>query len=117
MQKGSVNGAVKLLTNNMQNAILPLNEETINILRLKHPDASHANEEALLSDVPENIHPIIFEKIDSEAVRKAALKTKGGSGPSWMDGMDGDEYLLEVPLVKVLLTYVNLLRQLFESYA
>ena len=86
MQKGNVNGAVKLLTNNMQNAILPLNEETINMLRLKHPDASHANEEALLPDVPENIHPIIFEKIDSEAVRKAALKTKGGSGPSGMDG-------------------------------
>ena len=40
MQKGNVNGALKLLTNNMDHEILPLNDDTISKLKMKHPKAS-----------------------------------------------------------------------------
>ena len=39
MQKVDVNGALKLLTNNMANGILPLNEETLKLIKQKHPEA------------------------------------------------------------------------------
>ena len=39
MQKGHVNAALKHLTNNMTGGILPLNDETLDFLRQKHPGA------------------------------------------------------------------------------
>ena len=38
MRKGNVNAAINLITKNMRNGILPLNNETFNLLRLKNPD-------------------------------------------------------------------------------
>ena len=35
------------------------------------------------------VHPVVFEDIDESMVKEEALKTKGGSGPS---GLDGDEW-------------------------
>ena len=85
LQQGNISGAIKLLTNNIQNGVLPLNEKTLELLRQKHPKASPATESVLLTDDTEKVHPIKFENITGESVRKAALKTKGGSGPSAMD--------------------------------
>ena len=85
MQKGNINGALKLLTNNMANGILPLNEETLNSLKQKHPKAKIASEEVLLPDEPKYVHPVFFERITTDTITKAALKTKGGSGPSNLD--------------------------------
>ena len=85
MQKGNVNGAMKILSNNMENGILPLNDSTLKLLQQKHPSAATASNDVLLQDEPKFVHPINFENITGEAVRKAALKTKGGSGPSGMD--------------------------------
>ena len=85
MQQGNINGAMELLTNNMRNGVSPLNEKTLELLRQKHPKASPATESVLLTDHTEKVHPIKFENITEESVRKAALKTKGGSGPSAMD--------------------------------
>ena len=85
MQKGNINGAIKLLTNNMENGILPLNENTLELLRQKHPTEKEPQHHAILPDEEKPVHPIKFEKIDAEMVRKAALKTKGGAGPSGLD--------------------------------
>ena len=85
MQKGNINAAIKLLTNNMQNGILPLNDETLSQLKQKHPEAKTACDAALLTDIPENIHPAKFENLDADMILKAAIKTKGGAGPSGMD--------------------------------
>ena len=76
MQKGNVNGAIKLLTNNMQNGILPLTKETIKLLKQKHPDPSPAVEEVLLPDKPEAVHPIKFENINADVIRKACNENK-----------------------------------------
>ena len=37
MQKDNVNGALKVLTNNMTGGISPLTDETLQLLKLKHP--------------------------------------------------------------------------------
>ena len=69
----------------MQNGVLPLNEKTLKLMRQKHPEVFRATESILLTDDFEKVHPIKFECITEESVRKTALKTKGGSGPSAMD--------------------------------
>ena len=85
MQQGNINGAMELLANNMRNGVSPLNEKTLELLRQKHPKASPATESVLLTDHTEKVHPIKFENITEESVRKAGLKTKVRSGPSAMD--------------------------------
>ena len=85
MQSGNVNAAIKLLSNNIHNGILPLNDETITLLRQKHPDQQKASQSVLLTDTPEEIRPVKFEVIDAEMVRKSVMRTRGGSGPSGLD--------------------------------
>lgn len=63
MQKGNVTRAIKILRNNKQNRILPLNRETLNHLKLKLHEGKRASAEVLL-----------------ESLRQAALHTEGGSG-------------------------------------
>ena len=48
MQKANVNGTVKLLTNNMSNEILPLKDETLQLLHEKHPESKEATRDVLL---------------------------------------------------------------------
>eukprot|EP00794_Sanderia_malayensis_P020762 gene20762-22785_t len=58
----------------MQNNILPLNASTLNSLKLKHPEAKEAASDVLLDDIVSSIHPVKFEKISGESVRKAARR-------------------------------------------
>jgi len=85
MQKGNVNGALKLLSNNMNNGVLPLNDETLNQLKMKHPDSQEVSNDVLLNGPIKDVHPIVYESIDEEKVLKAAMTTRGGSGPSGLD--------------------------------
>ena len=85
MQKSNVNGALCFLTNNMSNEIVPLPDETLQILNLKHPEAQQAHQEAILHGPKKQIHSIVYEDIDEDLVKKAAIKTKGGCGPSGLD--------------------------------
>ena len=85
MQKGNVNGALKLLTNNMDHEILPLNDDTISKLKMKHFQPSSLDPIILLPDEAQNIRTIRYEDITAEKVRKAVINTKEGSGPSGLD--------------------------------
>ena len=85
MQKGEVNAALKMLTNNMRNGILPLNDDTLLLLEQKHPEASELQEGILLDQLPQRIHPIVYDVIDEELVLNVAYLTKRGSGPSGTD--------------------------------
>ena len=82
MKKGNVNSAMKILTDNMKNGILPLTGQTLNQLKLKHLEGKEASQEILLTDTSETIHPMKFESINVEKIQKAAVKTQGGSRPS-----------------------------------
>ena len=63
MGKGNINRALKLLTHNMTNGILPLDEKRFNSLKQKHPQSKQACAETLINGEPPAIHPIIFDDI------------------------------------------------------
>ena len=56
-------------------------------LRAKHPSSQPASEEALLSPSSStaSFHPVVFDALDGEAIRCAALRTRGAAGPSVVD--------------------------------
>ena len=89
MQRGNVNRALRLLTNNMSNGVLPLSKETLQLLNLKHPAAQEAHHDLLLQGPVKLIHNIVYEDINESLVLKAVIKTKGGCGPS---GFDADNW-------------------------
>ena len=93
MKQGKLSAAVKLLTSNMEGGILPLNEETMQLLRSKHPEPTPCNSDALFDEHAPEVHPVVFESITADSVRKAALKTRGGAGPSGIDA-DGWRHIL-----------------------
>ena len=85
IRKGNVHNIMKLLTNNMKNGVAPLNKKTLEELKQKYPQKHDADPEIMLPDKPEEIHPIKFDSIGAKNFRKAALKTRGGAGPSGLD--------------------------------
>ena len=88
MPKSNLNVALRLLTNNMSNGIIPLSDETLQILSLKYPEAQQAYHEAKLQGPKRQIHSIVYEDIGEDLVKKAAIKSKG-CGPS---GLDADNW-------------------------
>lgn len=92
IRKGKVAPAVRSLTKEASKGLLPLTQETIAILKDKHPEPSEEEELRLAGEyVPPN--RVIFEQITSELVWKMALKTQGSGGPSGLDA-DGWKTLL-----------------------
>ena len=93
MKKGNLNAAMKLLSNNMEGGILPLNEETMTLLKSKHPEPSECSNDAIIDQRAAEVHPVVFEAINGDSVRTAALNTRGGAGPSGLDA-DGWRHIL-----------------------
>ena len=85
---------MKLLTNNISNGILPLDDMTLSFLKQKRQASSELNEEVLLRGEKRSVHFVVFEDIDESMVKEAALKTKGGSGPSGLDAGGWREILV-----------------------
>ena len=88
MQKGNVNGALKLLTNN-SNEILPLKDKPLQLLHEKHPESKEATRDILLQRPIRQVHPVVYDDLDEALLMKAAMKTKGGPEPS---GLDADDW-------------------------
>ena len=85
MEDGKVNKALKLLESSNKGEILPLREETFEVLLEKHPKAFEASNDILIQEEVQNVHPVIYDSIDSEMVRDAIEKTRGSAGPSGLD--------------------------------
>ena len=95
MFKGKTHEALNLLSNNGRGQLLHLNQsvETNNsselsvkeILVSKHPTGQPAALEALLPGTIPEIHPVIYECIDSQLIRSVALRTYGAAGPSGLN--------------------------------
>ena len=81
LKKCNVNAVLKSLTNNMEDKMLPLNNETLNSLKEKHSESKNANNDVLLTGVPQRVHPIVLAGIDEEIISESVIKTKGGPGP------------------------------------
>ena len=58
ISKGNLNGALKLLMNNMLNGILPLTDETLQLLKQKHPESPP---EVLIEGPIRKIHSVVYD--------------------------------------------------------
>ena len=85
MQRGNIKKAIKVITNNMSGGVLPLNDETLDLLVQKHPEATRMSDDAILQGPIMPTNPIVYGEIDDNKILKAAKITEGGSGPSGMD--------------------------------
>ena len=59
IQKGNVNGALKILTNRMSGVVLPLTDETLQLLELNYPDAKDTSQQVLLQGPTQKLHSIV----------------------------------------------------------
>ena len=92
MQKGNINPALNLLTSNMSHRIIQLDKKTTYQLVLKHPQKICASEDILVNGPIEKVHPVRFESINEEFIRRAAIKAKGVRVlPVWTS-MGGEKY-------------------------
>ena len=86
MENGKVNKALKLLESSKKGGILPLTEETFEMLLEKHPKASEASTDILIEEEVQNVHRVTYDSIESKMVRDAIIKTRSSAGPSgWND--------------------------------
>ena len=85
MLQGKVNAAIKLLDRVNVGSVLPLCTDTVQKLKLKHPNGSEAKQSALLTGEVPFCDPAMFNNLDENRIRQAALRTRGSCGPSGMD--------------------------------
>jgi len=78
MQKSNINGALKI----WRMGYFRSYKDTLQLFRQKYPEAKDPPKDVLLTD---DVHPIKFETIDEEMVRRAASRTKGSASPSSLD--------------------------------
>ena len=96
MRKGQIKSAIRLLSK-QQGSPLAVNtpvdmenfsdKTVLDVLREKHPSGKEANTDNLIERQEGNFHPIIFDCIDGETIRRAALNTEGAAGPSGVDAI------------------------------
>ena len=65
----------------MSTGILPWNDKTLKMLKQKHPEANEPPQEALLQGQTRPVQPMVYEDMNEFLILKAAMLTKGGSGP------------------------------------
>ena len=94
MGKGNINSRMKLLADNMQNGILPLNDQTLYQMKQKHPHGKEAepwdfDNRYTRRNLPYQIPLGRFEfhPTDARSVTKAILETKGAP---MSPGLDAD---------------------------
>ena len=76
MFKGKVNPALRLLSNEGSKGILTLSEDTLNILKEKDPPAGYIHSEVLLEGPIKKVNDAVFNNLDGDLIRKAAVRTK-----------------------------------------
>ena len=97
MSVGKVKQALHLLSGGNTGGLLPLSHMVPSVssqsapqtvrdaLIEKHPPGQEAHDDILLAPQLQDIPPVIFESIDGEAIRSAALRTEGAAGLSGLD--------------------------------
>ena len=85
MTSGKVKSALRLLSEVESAGILPLTDETLNLLHQKHPDGEEKYDDLLLNGPEQLIGDYAYEKIDGSLIRKLASQLKGAAGPSSLD--------------------------------
>ena len=77
--EGQINSALWYLSENDSGGVLPLINDVVRQLKEKHPDAQRAKLGSLLFGPVEDIPDSVYQGINGELVREAALRTSRGS--------------------------------------
>ena len=85
VMEGQINPALRYLSENECGGVLPLTVDVMGQLKDKHPEAQEAKLGSLLFGPVEEVHDSLYQQIDGDMIREAALRTKGSGGPSGVD--------------------------------
>ena len=92
MFAGKTHAALRVLSENPCAGLLSVDDQVdgqtvLDVLQSKHPPAGKVDPSVLISPgvQPPEIHPVFFERLTSQSVRNAALRTQGSAGPSGVD--------------------------------
>uniref|UniRef100_A0A1X7V409 Uncharacterized protein n=1 Tax=Amphimedon queenslandica TaxID=400682 RepID=A0A1X7V409_AMPQE len=95
MMKGNTQTAIRLLSDRTRGLFLPIEAfvcpsdpfsgTVFDSLLKKHPQSQPVDPGAVLSDSVPDTHPILYDGIDGQLVRKAALRLSGAAGPLGVD--------------------------------
>ena len=88
MMRGNKKAAVRLLSANERGGVLPLNEETMNELKKRHPNSQPQFQHLLHRGSVQEVNPVIFVKLDETTILQAASGTKDVAGPSMSNADD-----------------------------
>ena len=88
MIKGNVNAALRLLSENSNTGILPIDDDTIEKLYEKHPPAEPLHHGLLMHGEIRYVDPVIFYSINAGLIQKIAMRTKGAAHPSMLSADD-----------------------------
>ena len=69
-------------------------------MREKHSEPKNANNDVLTTGNSQKVHRIMSADSDVKLIRKASIKTKGGSGPSVMDADGWKKVLCSIDLIQ-----------------
>ena len=83
--EGQINSALRFLSEDGGRGVLPLTDDVMTQLNEKHPTAKEAKLGSLLFGPVEDVPEIIYQEIDGEMIKEAALRTKGSGGPYGID--------------------------------
>ena len=77
MIHGDINVALRFLSKSENSGVLPLTDETTEVLQLKHPEASPLHDDLLLEGPVKCLKPVIYNNLDEDTILKAALRNNG----------------------------------------
>ena len=85
MFQGKTQAALQLLTDQGKGGLLHLDDPVTpsstvkDVLLSKHPPSNPASPDTLETEVPQEVHPVVFDAIDAALIRSTALNTKGAA--------------------------------------
>ena len=81
MLQGKANAALKFLTDKSDQGLLPVNDDILRELRLKHPQPAPIQPNILLNGPLEQVPTNYFDSIDEVTIHRAAKLRNGAAGP------------------------------------
>ena len=78
--EGQINSALRFLSEDGGRGVLPLTDDVMTQLNEKHPTAKEAKLGSLFFGPVEDVPEIIYQEIDGEMIKEAALRSKGSGG-------------------------------------
>ena len=70
---------MSLLSENNNGGLLPINHETVKLLKEKHPEAADVCDDMLLEGPEILVEDYCFNDINANLIQKTALHTKGAT--------------------------------------